>query len=80
MFKLTITQNCLDLRNLEVKASWTWKVVGFNSLGDKDGARKFCDEPDDGLTGNPAYWNQNALRFYAFDTKRISEFKCVTDR
>lgn len=76
LFQLEVTNTCIDLKNIETKDNWTWKVVSKNSLGNKDGVRMFCNEADTGLQGLPVYWEQSSLRLVAFDQKKISEFKC----
>jgi hypothetical protein len=80
LFKLKVEKECIDLKNLESKENWSWKVVTFNSLGDKDGVRKFCNQPDDGFPGNPAYWKQDSKLFYSFDPKHIHKFQCFLEK
>lgn len=80
LFKLKVEKDCFDLKSHESKEHWSWKVVTSNSIGDKDGVRKFCKEPDDGFPGNPAYWKQDSKLFYTFDTKQIHKFQCYPDK
>ncbi len=77
-FAISITDTCINLRSLENKSNdWSWRVTLKNSLGDKEGARQFCDKPDDGWIGYPALWRQDKLKFIAFDPAKIpNSFSC----
>lgn len=70
LFSLSIDPKCIKLVSLADKSrNWDWKVTLTNSVGDVEGSKQFCDQPDAGLIGFPAVWRMSSKKLFAFQTQ-----------